>query len=484
MTKLNFILKNSWPKLAWVCRINISEDSAIILHGPAVEIFENWAVEAVWDKDFEKGDFDKTDIIFGSGIRKRCDKLIFVSSSTVVDRLWHVSMDGKIFVSNTLPGLLTVAELSLLYDYPNYASDMASIIMKGLYRYKKNIPTNGPDINILYFNNLVWTNGLLEIIEKPDYSPMFNDFTTYKNYLETVAHNIGKNANSKSRTYPIGMLTGLSSGYDSVATSVISRHAGCNKAVSIENSSSFWRGSDSGQHIAKKLGFICEVVKHDKNKYQNEIYSWAATGLSGGRNQHLFNYPKPLCLFFGGYFGDTIWNRKKQNLIEPKGSTTSFCEFRLLEGIFVSVVPWWGIKHAAEIQKINLLEEMKPWTLGTDYDRPIARRLAEEAGINRGDFAIRKKDTASNFSPLLWPSTGSARASFKSFLKSIKIKPLSDFQVYILEVFYKILNLAYKNTIKNFGVRKWWRPWLNSPGRNLVFIWANHELKKKYSLKE
>jgi hypothetical protein len=34
---------------------------------------------------------------------------------------------------------------------------------------------------------------------------------------------------------------------------------------------------------------------------------------------------------------------------------------------------------------------MKPWTLGGEYDRPIARRIAEEAGIPRELFGQQKK---------------------------------------------------------------------------------------------
>ena len=111
---------------------------------------------------------------------------------------------------------------------------------------------------------MVWEDGHLKTIEKPDCCPRFQNYTMYKKYLESVARNIGMNASSKARSYQIDMLTGLSTGYDSVATSIISKYAGCNKAASIENSSSFWRGADSGVHIAKRIGIDCDVVKHDK----------------------------------------------------------------------------------------------------------------------------------------------------------------------------------------------------------------------------
>jgi hypothetical protein len=33
---------------------------------------------------------------------------------------------------------------------------------------------------------------------------------------------------------------------------------------------------------------------------------------------------------------------------------------------------------------------MKPWRLGIEYDRPIPRRIAEEAGVRRDAFGIQK----------------------------------------------------------------------------------------------
>ncbi|MDE5832358.1 MAG: hypothetical protein K2H64_05150 [Desulfovibrio sp.] len=33
---------------------------------------------------------------------------------------------------------------------------------------------------------------------------------------------------------------------------------------------------------------------------------------------------------------------------------------------------------------------MLPWTLGNAYDRPVPRRLAEEAGVPRELFGMRK----------------------------------------------------------------------------------------------
>lgn len=480
ITKIDFVLCPTWPKLAWVAMLAPNRTEIKFFHGEMVEIRENWAVEAVWCGDFNDGDFDQTDLVFGTGMRVRESDVIFVSSATAVDRLWHTQVGEFFVVSNTLPGILYKANLSLLDSYTKYCPDIESVEHKGIYSYVQKIPTSGSDLTVTYYKNLLWRGATISAIDKKNCTPAFHDYTTYEEYLRTVAIALSENARSPSRSNPVQMLVGISSGYDSTATAVIARHAGCSKAASIVNPSSFWRGSDSGEHIAELLGMDCRKYRHVRRKYSNETACWAGAGNPGGRNMVLFEYPKPLCLYFSGMYGDTIWNRNRQGLKEPQGDIDALlCEFRLIEGVFVTSVPWWGIKRAAEIQKINLLEEMKPWTLGTDYDRPIARRLIEEAGIPRGEFAKRKKDTASN-RPLRWPSTHEARESFEHYLTERGIAVPGPFKIRFFEILSRFLNLAYKNTVKHLGIRKWWRPWLSFPGRHLLFAWANHTLRDTY----
>lgn len=43
------------------------------------------------------------------------------------------------------------------------------------------------------------------------------------------------------------------------------------------------------------------------------------------------------------------------------------------------------------IARISLSDEMSPWRLGTTYDRPIPRRIVEEAGVEREAFGQHKK---------------------------------------------------------------------------------------------
>ena len=76
-------------------------------------------------------------------------------------------------------------------------------------------------------------------------------------------------------------------------------------------------------------------------------------------------------MFFKGSYGDVVWDRLHQNLAEPRGDTdASLCEFRLIEGVFLMVVPWWGIRKVKDIQKkelegiknrVGVVEEQAAW---------------------------------------------------------------------------------------------------------------------------
>jgi hypothetical protein len=406
--------------------------------------------------------------------------VVFVSSASGVDRLWHVKNRGQCFVSNSLPGLLSITGLSLCKDYNSYSADVGSVETKGLYSYVNQIPSDGPDIGIVYYKNIVWCDGKIEEIEKPGHHREFSSFSAYEKFLKHTAQKLGKNAQAGSRCFTVDMLVALSSGYDSIATAVISKYAGCTKSASIVNSSSLWRGADSGLHIAEKLGLDCKLYRQDKQKYRNEISVWAGCGRGGGRNFTLFDYPKPLCLLFTGFYGDIVWDLKHQGLIEPKGDNDHILsEFRIMEGVFVTVVPYWGIRSAKDIQSINLMAEMKPWVMGTGYDRPIARRLIEEAGIPRGEFALLKKDTASN-TPLSWPSSLVAQEEWAKFLSANGYNVPSRLKIKILSSFYMFIKLINHNFLKKICKDKIWTPWLKFTGRNLFFKWANENLRDKY----
>ncbi len=470
-----------WPKLAWVARMRPGGAAVEALHGPYVERRRDWCVEAVWAGRFEEGDFDRTDLVFGTGVRLRDGVVRFVNAGTGVDRLWHVAHEGGYAVSNSLPALLAVTGLALREDYTGYSDDIQSVEVRGIRHYVREIPSSGPPLGVLYFDDLVYDGRTLVAAEKPSVAPPFPTFAAYEAFLIETAHALGENSRARDRRWPVTGIVGVSSGYDSPAVAVVARHAGCTRAVTIHQSRSLWRGPDSGEPVARALGLPCAVYDHSPRNYRLEHAVWAATGLAGGLNLTLFDYPEPLAMFYSGSYGDKVWDRRPHDLSEPVGDRDHLLgEFRLIQGLFQCVVPWWGIHRAGEINALGAREEMAPWTLGNSYDRPVARRLAEEAGIPRKAFGIRKKDTSSNVS-FLWPRTREAQARFARWLRDRGLEAPSRARVGLFRKLAKLEGLIYYNLPAKLRPKRRLRPWLRLAGTRRLFQWGNEELKAVYA---
>jgi hypothetical protein len=477
-------LISGWPKLAWVARFATGSQTVEVFHGPMVEINDDWCVEAVWAGEFAEGDFDRTDLVFGTGIRCRDNKVTLVSSGSTVDRLWHARSSGFWHVSNSLPALLVMARLSLRDDYPDYSWDMRTID-EGLEHYKRCFPTTAEDVHIIYFNNLIWDGLRLEECEKPDPSPTFNTFEDYHGFLVRSMERLGKNLADPARRLGIKTLVSISSGYDSPVAAVLSRHAGCDRAVTFKTATSLLQRPDSGEAIAKRLGFACLSYPRVAEHYPHEESVWAVIGRPGVLNWTLFDYPEHLCLFFTGSQGGTVWDRVQRVLLgAPVFSSESYwslgiCEFRLRRGLFQCPVPLFGVRHRREIEMISFSKEMEPWTMHNAYDRPIPRRILEEAGVPRGSFALRKENT-SHEAAFLWPYSPESQASFRCYLRSRGARALSPFAVSIIRCLAHFENLLQMNVLGKLGLKRRLRPWRKARSQSLLFQWANAELKAMY----
>jgi hypothetical protein len=480
--KLTYKIVPDWPKLAWVASFGKETCEVSVLHGPMVETSDDWLVEAVWAGEFSEGNFDQTDLVFGTGIRVRGDKVIFVSSGSTLDRLAYCSIDGVWFVSNSLPAMLAVCGRRLSVEH-NYAMGLKTIV-KGLSDYTRNHPLDTGEFQLAYFNNLVFDG--TDVVEqaKPDVYPGCESYSQYLAYLHSTARALGSNANSDSRVHPIGQLSGISSGYDSIAVTIIAREAGCDQTVTIKQSTSLWRGSDSGEVYADHLQMACRSIDRTASSYPNEESIWAVVGRPGVMNWTLMNYTEPLCLFFNGCQGDKVWERSGTDSSDPfkraSVADLGIGEFRLIQGVFQCPVPYWGIRHFAEIKQLSFHEEMAPWTLHGSYDRPIPRRMIEDAGIRRGSFAKRKKNTSTE-SKFLWPYSKEAQQSFEKFLTRLGMDALPGWKATVIRRLATIDKIFQKNVTTRLGMAKRERFWDRMAGTGLLFQWANEELTKRYA---
>ena len=219
-------------------------------------------------------------------------------------------------------------------------------------------------------------------------------------------------------------------------------------------------------------------------QYPDEIALWAGEGRPGIINWTQFEFPKPLCLLFTGCHGEKLWDRVSHDHPDPfvrrDTSSLGFCEFRLHAGVFQCVVPFWGVRHSRELHRITA-EEMQPWYFGKDaYDKPIARRIVEDAGVPRKAFGTVNKNTSLE-SRFLWPYSPEAQASFSEYLAARGVEGFSPARASRLRAWAKLEGLVYYNVLKPLRMRRRPMRWDRLRRESWPFRWANDVLREQYA---
>jgi len=120
--------------------------------------------------------------------------------------------------------------------------------------------------------------------------------------------------------------------------------------------------------------------------------------LTWNAGEHLKN-----TILLTGYHGDKVWDLHHVapggDIVRGDASGLGLTEYRLWARFLHCPVPFWGVRRAAEIGAVSRSSELRAFVLpGTDYNRPIPRRIAEEAGVPRFSFGITKNAAE----PFLW----------------------------------------------------------------------------------
>jgi len=392
--KLQYVPMAHWPPLAWLARCPHGGDSVAVYHGPGVETTDDWFCEAVWDGAFADGDFDRTDLVFGSGARLRSGVVTFVSAGSTVDRLQSLAADDSLWVSNSLPCLLAAVDGAVDPAYPRYFADFASIRL-GLARYRRALATSAGSVRLTYFGNLVWDGTRLRDQPKPSPARDLSSFARYRGFLESSLQRLATNLAATDRRRPYALLGTISSGYDSPTVAALARDAGLEDAITFDRST---RGEpDSGAAIAAALGIRLSVVPHD---------AWRVTALpeipfvaSDAKGEDVYFKGAEAALagrvLLTGFHGDLVWGRgftpRGFDIVRGDQSGLSLSEYRLGVGFLHCPVPFLGVRQIAETQRISRSREMTPWDVDAGYSRPICRRILETAGVPREAFGMRKQ---------------------------------------------------------------------------------------------
>lgn len=400
----------SLPQLAWCARLRRGEDVVGVLHGMGVETAERWFAEGVWNAPFVEGGILDATMLLGSGGRADATRVSFAASSHPMDRLQYLRLPDELLVSNSLAFLLAQAADSPDPEYLFYDRDIISFV-DGLSAAVRRLPTRrGRVVELLYCANLTVDRDLGVSERRRTQPRAFTDYADYVTFLTAELAALDRNARdptrARSRYEPLAT---ISSGYDSPACAVLARSTGCTRAVTVGAArAEYGGGADSGLEIGRRLGLT--VTEYDRGSYlrRGDLVEaeFLAVG-TGGEDVVMSAFEPELrdTLFFTGFLGDTVWGRL-HGLCElaaadfrmrfPAGA--SLTEFRLRVGFVHLPVPLLTYGAQPSLHRISNSHAMRPWRIGNPhYDRPIPRRLVEEAGIPRRMFGHRKRAVTQPF---------------------------------------------------------------------------------------
>lgn len=429
------------PQLAWCCRIRGRAHDFTV--GRGVERGDDHIFEGVWDGPFAEGRFDRTDLAFGSGARFGPDGVVFVPPKHCWDHLYvlHDRKRRVTLVSNSLNFVLAQVGVRIP---GRFFSQIAAVLRTstdeatalGVDRYDPLVVSN----DRYTFHRMMFTNfsvtgtGRFRLHHTlPD--ELFSTFAEYRTFLLETLRRLADNGADPAREATLRPIVPISNGYDSASVGALAAQLGHRDAVTI---SVVVRGKDdSGLEVGRQLGLRVDRVPHvlgDElprlaTSFEGELAEQVAEFVAtAGLGDDVMLLPLEGHLrgriLLGGGLGDSIWRRGSK---QPPGLSVripyakSSTEFRLRVGYAYVPVPAIGARFPWPIKRIASGEDMEPYTLRRPYDRPIARRIAEEAGAVRGTFAVAKRatnPTVLNHGELFAPSVARIMSRYPSAARS------------------------------------------------------------------
>jgi hypothetical protein len=394
------------PRLAWLAVVPHAGGEVRALCGAAVERGDAWLVEGAWDAPFEAGGFPGSDAFFGSGFRIERGRATLAASTAPVDRLLSCDLEGRTVASNSLPLLLAALGSRLEFDHDYWSEMGASKLGTGTPSFPLSAGHRADPrrrvLHQLFHGNRVLEGGESRV-ELRGGPRSFASYDEYVGTLRATLARIGENLRSPARRAPMSPVALVSAGYDSPAVAALARESmGLSEAFATRPGSGEDAGLEDGAAVAGALGLPSRPLRREPPATGEVEIALLAAALWGcERTLHelvgeLARRPEP-SLVLSGHHGGMLWDGRSDRPEPPedvrRGSDDglALAEARLGSGFVHAAVPFLYARAARDVRRISLSAEMSPWRLGGDYDRPIPRRILEEAGVPRGIFARAKR---------------------------------------------------------------------------------------------
>ena len=275
----------------------------------------------------------------------------------------------------------------------------------------------------------------LRRIARPPGAPP-SRYADYVDLLLGTTCRLAANAADRRRAATYRLVAACSRGYDSTASAAIAGLAGCREGVTFVESLGRSGhplvgvtervGDDSGADTLRVLGM--RVAEFDRRALAElpghpraEFFLSSPAAITDATARVMEDTLRG-SVFVSGRHGERYWGPTRRcsrtdfrERDDCHLSGQALGEFRLRAGFVHFPLPYVGARHGPAIYRITRSAEMRPWTLGTGYyDRPIPRRIAEEAGVPREWFGQRKLGAGMGLRDL----SAESERDFQDFLHS------------------------------------------------------------------
>jgi hypothetical protein len=380
------------PPLAWLLELAGADERLVC--GSSVNVGHDAFIEGAWAGPFEDWAFDVVRDVFGSGGRRTASGWLVVPPSHTLECVFLIRLGGRGWVaSNSLPFLRAWTGATFVLPSRRLALIFVRIV-DGIGESPIRVETTAGTLYALYHHNCLLTADGFDLRPKP-LPPRFESYAAYVAHLAEAVSQVASNADSPQRRHTYPLLATLSSGYDSPACAVLAKRAGCDEAFTFTSARS--GASDDGTRIAEYLGLGIATVErpadlHDLGEAELEFL---ATGMHA--EEAHFAAASALLeqrILVSGMFGGLVWDLRHPPtsvLRRADNDGTSLGEFRLARDFVHMPVPFVGALQHGDLDRISRSAEMQPYRLERQYDRPIPRRIVEEAGVPREYFGQSKE---------------------------------------------------------------------------------------------
>jgi hypothetical protein len=390
------------PALAWAAEIR-SDLSISAICGAAVETDDCGLIAGAWTGDFCERRIAEAPTSIGTALRVRENDILAHCGTAGSATIFVSRAAGRLVVSNSLSFALAKADDRLDVTNPYYFNDLCTFFY-GADRYRHTLRTERGRLSFFYSSMSVG-RGRRIVRATLAHGRVTGDFRSYRAYLVDETTKLFANAADPKRRQRFLPLATVSSGYDSTACAVIAHEAGCREGITFgESIESPHRPDDSGHDLGTRIGLEMSEYGTFAHRQRNDLseIEFVASGFTSGQ-VFLSNAGSALAgrLIVSGLGGDWVWDpthgrRRKQHVPFFIGGYSEV-EMLLRAPALSLALAMIGIRRMDDLDRLSISPAMKVWSIGGDYDRPIPRRIVEEAGISRGDFAVVKRRVGTDF---------------------------------------------------------------------------------------